>query len=327
LQYDNYNEDFNTTNYKRKEIVPGAFFEYTYDYLTKFSIVAGIRTDHNNLFGWFVTPRINVKYEPVKGTVFHVSAGRGQRTANIFAENTSVFASARAVNILNASAGKAYGLNAEVAWNKGISFDQKLKLFKRDAAFSIDFFRNDFNNQVVADMETAGEINFYNLKGKSYSNSLQAELNTEPLKKLDVRIAYRYFDVKTTYDGKLLQRPLIAPHRAFANLAYSINGWKFDYTVTYNGTKRIPGTDANPEQYRRETKSPDYVLMAAQITKSFGKTNPTDFYIGAENITNYYQKNAIIAADKPFSPYFDASLVWGPLSGRMFYIGWRLKIK
>lgn len=325
--YDEYDEKFNAADYKRKEIVPGAFFEYTYDYLSKFSIIAGIRTDHNNLFGWFVTPRLNVKYEPVKGTVIHVSAGRGQRTANIFAENTSVFASARQVNIVNAAADKAYGLNAEVAWNKGISVDQKLKLFKRDASFAVDFYRNDFTNQVVVDMENAGQINFYNLKGKSYSNSLQAELNAEPLKHLEVRIAYRYFDVKTDYNGKLLQRPLIAANRAFTNLAYSINGWKFDYTINYIGQKRIPGTDSNPPQYRRAKKSPGYHLMAAQITKSFGKTNPIDFYIGAENLTNFFQKDAIIATDNPFNSYFDASLLWGPLSGRMFYIGWRLKIK
>jgi len=67
--------------------------------------------------------------------------------------------------------------------------------------------------------------------------------------------------------------------------------------------------------------------MGAQITRSLGKTNPVDFYIGVENMGNYFQKDVIIAADQPFSPYFDASLVWGPVSGRMFYTGLRFKIK
>ena len=325
--YDQYNENFNTNNYRRKEIVPGAFFEYTYDYLTKLSVVAGIRTDHNSLFGWFVTPRINVKYEPVKGTIIHLSAGRGQRTANIFAENTSVFVSARQVNILGATAGKAYGLDPEVAWNKGISIDQKFKLFARDAMFTVDFYRNDFTNQVITDVENVREVNFYNLKGKSYSNSFQAELSAVPIKKLDVRIAYRYFDVKATFGNQLLQRPFIAASRAFANLAYTVEGWKFDYTISYNGKKRIPGTAENPVQYQRPPYSPGYVLMGTQVTKSIGKTNPLDFYIGVENIGNYFQKDVIVAADQPFSPYFDASLVWGPVSGRMFYAGLRFKIK
>jgi len=51
------------------------------------------------------------------------------------------------------------------------------------------------------------------------------------------------------------------------------------------------------------------------------------FTLGAENLTNYYQQHAIIAAGEPFSEYFDASLIWGPLTGRMFYGGLRFRIK
>ena len=325
--YDKYNEDFKFNNYKRTETVPGAFFEYTYTHTDKFNVVAGLRADHNSLFGFFVTPRLHVRYEPVKGTTLRLSAGRGQRTANIFAENTSVFVSSRQVNIIHAAPGKAYGLNAEVAWNKGISIDQKFKLFHRDGSLSFDYFRNDFTNQVVVDLENAREVKFYNLQGKSYSNSFQAEFNFEPIKKLDVRLAYRYFDVKTTYSGKLLQRPLIANNRAFANLAYATNGWKFDYTINYNGKKRIPNTQDNPAQYQRPGYSPSFILMNAQISKTVGKKHPVDFYIGGENLGNYFQNNVIVAAAQPFSPYFDASLVWGPVTGRMFYAGWRLKLK
>jgi hypothetical protein len=52
-----------------------------------------------------------------------------------------------------------------------------------------------------------------------------------------------------------------------------------------------------------------------------------DFYIGVENIGNYIQPDAIIAANEPFGRYFDASMVWAPITGRMLYAGWRLKIK
>lgn len=108
--YDKYDEGLNATNYKRKEIVPGAFFEYTYTPSEKISVVAGIREDHNNLFGFFATPWLHFRYEPVKGTTIRLSAGRGQRTANVFAENTSVFVSSRQVSIITNATGKAYGL-------------------------------------------------------------------------------------------------------------------------------------------------------------------------------------------------------------------------
>ncbi len=67
--------------------------------------------------------------------------------------------------------------------------------------------------------------------------------------------------------------------------------------------------------------------MNAQVSKTFGKNYPVDIYFGSENITDYYQDSAIVAADQPFGQNFDASLIWGPVSGRMFYAGMRVKIK
>jgi outer membrane receptor for ferrienterochelin and colicins len=325
--YDKYRENFNLAAYNRKEAVPGAFFEYIFKPSDKFDLVAGIRGDHNSLYGFFASPRLNVRYEPFTGTTIRASTGRGQRTANIFAENNSVFVSARQVNILNAGNGKAYGLDPEVAWNKGVSIDQKFRLFNRSSMLSFDFFRNDFTNQVVVDLENPREVAFYNLEGESYSNSFQSEFSMEPVKKLNLRLAYRLFDVKTTYGDKLLQKPLTSKHRAFANLGYELGTWKFDYTVNYNGRKRLPSTAGNPAEYRLDDYSKSFVTMNAQVSKTIGQKMPLDLYIGGENLSNFIQPNAIIAADKPFSQYFDAAQVWGPVSGRMLYAGVRFKIK
>jgi hypothetical protein len=327
LNADHYNELYKTETYKRNEIVPGAFFEYTYNMNDKFSAVAGLRADHDNLFGWFVTPRLNLRYEPIKGTVIHISGGRGQRTANIFAENMGALVSARSVEIISNSIGKAYGLNPEVAWNKGITLDQKMKLFSRDAMLSFDFYRNDFVNQVVADLEDPRVIKFYNLRGKSFSNSFQSEFNFIPVNKLDVRLAYRWYDVKTTFGNQLLEKPFTAANRAFINLGYEIKNWKFNYTINYIGRKRIPSTKENPVQYQMLEYSPAYVSMNAQVSKSSGKNKAFELYAGGENLTNYFQKNVILSADQPFGKYFDASMVCGPVSGRLLYVGLRYQVK
>jgi hypothetical protein len=52
-----------------------------------------------------------------------------------------------------------------------------------------------------------------------------------------------------------------------------------------------------------------------------------DMYVGVENILDFKQSNPIIDAQNPFgkSNYFDASMVWGPVFGRMIYSGLRLK--
>ncbi len=328
FQYDKYNEDYNLKSYARKEIVPGTFFEYTYTPNDKWSMVAGIRGDNNNLYGSFITPRLNIRFEPITGTVFRFSAGKGQRTANIFAENNSLFVSQRSLMIMGQNKNGAYSLNPEISWNKGISLDQKFNLFNNPATLSLDYFRNDFVNQVVIDLESAKKIHIYNLAGKSYSNSFQAEVNMTPVTKLDLRIAYRYFDVKQTYSGSLLDRPFIAKHRAFLSVDYATsNDWKFNYTVTFNGKKRIVNPYESYVSFIPPTSSPSYYLMNAQVSKSFGINNPMDIYVGVENISNFFQQNTIISADDPFGPNFDASMIWGPVTGRMLYLGWRIKIK
>ena len=328
FQLDDYNEKLKTNNYIRKESVPGTFFEYTYTPTEKFALVAGIRADQNSIYGSLITPRLNMRYEPIKGTVIRISAGKGQRTANIFAENNSVLVSTRKIEIITSSVNGAYGLMPEIAWNKGITVDHKLNLFNRPATIAIDYFRNDFTNQVVVDLENPRLVQFYNLQGKSYSNSIQGELNMEPLKKLDIRVAYRYFEVLQDYNGQLLERPFIAKNRAFVSVDYATtNNWKFNYTVTLNGKKRLSNTSSNPTEYQMGNYSPSYTIMNAQVSKSFSSKHQHDFYIGVENLTDKYQQYSIVSSDQPFSRYFDATMIWGPTFGRMWYLGWRMKIK
>ena len=90
-----------------------------------------------------------------------------------------------------------------------------------------------------------------------------------PLPKFDVKLAYRLFDVKTTYSNQLLEKPLISRNRAFANLGYEFNGWKFDYTITYSGKKRLPSTASNPVEYQRQDYSPSFIMMNAQVSKTY----------------------------------------------------------
>lgn len=326
-QYDNYKENLNQVDYNRLESVPGSFFEYSYNYLEKLNIVAGLRADYHNLYGAFVTPRLHVRYALSKSTVIRVSAGRGHRTANIFSENNNLFASSRQILLLAQNQNYPYGLNPEIAWNYGINFNHEFTIDYRRGTLNIDVYRTDFINQVIVDLDqNPQQALFYNLDGKSYSNSFQFQVDYELIKRLDARIAYRWFDVKSTYSGELLLKPLVSEHRAFLNLEYHTRkNWKFDYTLNWQGEKRIPFTGSNPTEYRLSEYSPSFILMNAQISKKW--ENLFEAYIGVENLTNYMQENPVLSSDNPFGPYFDSSLIWGPIMGRSFYVGIRYKIK
>ncbi|HEY0030091.1 MAG TPA: TonB-dependent receptor [Bacteroidia bacterium] len=317
---DDYDEKFNDTVFARTESVPGAFAEYTYLHGDNFSMVAGLRADYHNLHGVFYTPRLHLRYNVTKKTTLRLSGGKGFRTSNVFVENQSVFASSRKV-VMNEK------LNPEIAWNYGISANQQFKLFNHEAFINVDFFRTDFRNQVIVDLDqNVNKVVFYNLKGRSYSHSLQIDMGMEPIEHFAVKLAYKWYDVKTTYNYELLDKPYVPKHRVMLNLAYSTyrDIWKFDFTTNWMGKSRIPATILNPVEYQLPKYSKEYFLLNAQITKKFRKF---DLYLGTENMLNYTQKNPILASNDPFGPYFDASMIYAPVEGRIIYFGFRMDIK
>lgn len=321
------------TNFQftRHEAVGGTFMEFTHNYKEKFNVVAGLRADYHNYYGFFVTPRLHLRYAFTPKSILRLSAGRALRTANIFTDNSALMASSRTWIIENNVSKNPYGLNPEIAWNYGLNFTKKFKVNYRDAYITLDAYRTDFKQQVVTDIDRSPQqVVIYNLKGPSFSNTAQFEFNMEPRKRLFVKTAYRYVETKVHTTEGLLTKNFVSMHRAFVNLAYETknNHWQFDFTTQYNGSKRLPGTAANPYAYRLPKYSPDFFNVLAQLTYLTKiKSNAFHVYLGVENLLNYKQKNPILSADVPYSKYFDASLVWGPIYGRMIYAGLRFKIK
>lgn len=335
--YDDYNELLTTSalagDFSRIDRSVGAFFEYTYDNLSNFSFVAGVRADSHNNLGNFITPRFHLRYNPWKQATFRLSAGRGKRAANVIAENQQLLASSRQLHIIGGDGGKLYGLNPEIAWNYGASFLQAFKIWGKNAELSVDFYRTHFDNQVVVDLDhSPQQALFYNLDGKSFANSLQAEVSISPAKGLDFKAAYKYYDVQTQFTKGQLEKTLTPKHRWFANIAYETadtqennhSQWKFDVTFNWLDEQRLPTTATNPLPYRLSDYAPSFATLNAQITRVFSKT--FEVYVGGENITNYKQANGILAADAPFGAYFDSTMQYAPAFGQMYYAGMRFKL-
>jgi len=329
LTYDDYDEDVNNQNYARVEKSVGGFFEYAFDDLDAITLTAGIRLDHHNLLGTFVTPRFHMRYAPWEKSAFRMSFGRGKRSANIFTENQKMFATSRKINIQN-SGGKIYGMNPETAWNYGVSFLQGFNILGRKADITLDFFRTDFKNQVIVDWENPLEINFYNLEGESYANSFQAEFNYSISNNMDIRMAYKNYDVKTTYNGLKKEKPLLPKHRFFTNVSLESNlkengaHWKFDVTYNYLSKQRFASNSESPLAYQTGTSTPTLSTVNVQVTKIFSPK--FEIYSGGENITNVRQHTPIISAEDPFGAYFDSTQVYGPIFGASYYIGLRYKL-
>ena len=328
FMYDQYEERFDSFSISRNETVPGLFSEFTYSPSKSFSLVIGGRVDYHNIIGVMINPRVHGKYHPTENSTIRITSGKGQRIANVFAENISVFVSSRNIVFDDASGDqRLYGLEPEEAWNNGLSFTQDFKVNYHKGSATLDFYRTDFKNQVVVDLyQNQREIHFYNLQGKSYSNSAQIEVSYSPFKRADVKLAYRYYDVKATYDDRLVNVPFISQNRAFLNFSYkTINDWMFDITPLWTGAKTLTEkgmVDAGFGGDWSVQESPNFITVNAQISKSW-TDDKFSIYVGVENATNFKQETPIYDYENPFGNDFDAALVWGPIFGRNIYAGLR----
>ncbi len=319
LQVDDLKETYLDSSYARNEVMPGAFAEYTMK-RGAFTGVAGLRADLNSWFGPAVSPRLHLKHDLGPLTTARLSVGGAFRTAVPLVENASVLASSRVVRVEGE-------LPMERAWNIGASFLHKWKWLDRRWAFTIDAYSTRFTDQVVADLDRSPQqLVFYGLQGRSFANSVLTDVQVGLTRRINAKVAYRWYDVRMTFDGVLRERPFTPGHRGMFDLAYTSRNERFraDATLNLFGTARIPSTASNPEAYRMADRSPAYSTLNAQVTWVAGAW---ELYVGGENLTSTLQTRQIIAPEDPFGPYFDASLIWGPTNRAMIYGGMRYLIQ
>jgi hypothetical protein len=90
------------------------------------------------------------------------------------------------------------------------------------------------------------------------------------------------------------------------------------------GKQRFPDTSTSPEAFRLGEYTPTVSTLNAQVTKVFSPS--FEVYVGGENLTNTKQNSPIVNAENPFGPYFDTTMVYGPIFGTMYYAGLRYKL-
>lgn len=318
---------------ERTEIVPGAFFEYTWAANERLFTVVGLRGDYHNLYGAFVTPRLHIRYSLTEETSLKLVAGRGFRTANVFMEQIGSWASNRRWNIHD-------DLQPEVATNLGLNMVSKFKLNSRDASLSIDGYYTDFKNRVVIDLyDSAGHVQVYNLTGdgqdaKSRALTIQAEFDWSVHRRLDVRTAYRWVNAQTDFrndDLGLKLDPFVPKHRAFTQWSYASklkeNGEqvRIDGVLQWVGQQQLPSNLIDSPYH--PTTTPSFTQANLQVSKTFN--DKFDLYFGMENIFNVVHENPIVGAIQTIDGpevnmnAFDGSLVYGPIFGRMSYVGVR----
>lgn len=300
---------------RERETTTGIYAQYTFTHTDLLTAMLGARVDHSNLYGTFFTPRFHLKLTPSEVVSLRLSAGKGYRSPHALAENHNLLASGRQLLIDH--------LEQESAWNYGVSGAFYIPIGRKTLRLNMEYYHTHFLHQAVIDYDTdPTTIRIVNLDGKSYSNTFQVDASYPLIDGLELMAAWRWNDVKTTYGGRLMEKPLNSRYKGLLTASYKtpLGLWQFDVTLQLNGGGRLPQV-ITPADW--QTSFHAYEQLSAQVTRWFRHFS---VYIGGENLTGFRQRQTIINADDPWGTGFDPTLVWGPVHGALFYAGIRVNL-
>ena len=323
LNVDNYRERLSLLPQAldRLEVVPGIFAEYNLKYDEMLSLVAGVRADYSTRYGFFVTPRMNIRYTPFEWWTLRGSVGMGYRSPNAIADNAFFLPSSRVLHL-------ADEIQQERAVNSGLSTTFYIPLGSKELQLSMEYYYTHFLNSLIVDMDRDKHaVYIYNqtdLPGaKSFAHSAQIEASIEVLRGWTWTAAFRYTDVEQTTIGadgiaRLRPKALTNRFKGVVTTSYQtpLKKWQFDLTAQFNGVSRVPDGFDQPFTW--------YPQLMAQVTKYF---RTCSLYLGAENMTNFRQDPSIVDSYHPWGPDFDASMVCGPTTGWKVYLGFRYDLE
>ena len=364
VNYDKYDEELLLTSYalparyhylNRWEVTPGAFVEYTYTYKDKVTLLAGIREDYSSTYGFFTTPRMNLRIAPFEWWTLRGSVGLGYRSPNAIADNAAYLPSNRVYYF------DAANLAQERSMNTGISTVFYIPMGKRELQLSGEYYYTKFLDGVIADMDRSLHgITLYNMHdvvgAQYFSHNWQVEANMEILRGWSMTAAFRYTDVKQTSfnseigEYQLRDKPLQNKFKGIVTMSYQtpLKTWQFDLTAQFNGEGRMPDGFVVPEGSKQYKISNGqiyhkwYPQLLGQVTKFF---RTWSIYLGAENMTNFTQDSPIVgervSGNKamkheakgehgfvdPSSANYDASMIWAPIHGWKMYLGFRWSLE
>ena len=310
--------------YKNYEHIAGLFVENMFSWKNNLDLITGLRIDHLNNHGIYLTPRAQLKYNYSEHTTFRINIGKGWRTSKLFSEQPHLFSTNLDLIIDN-------NLKPEEAINIGFNGVHNLFLDNFDFEFVFDIYHTNFKNQIygyrnINNSETTTVIENMD---NSASNSIQAQITVEILDEFAIKFGYNYLDVfREDENGEKIQLPHTAKHHIISTFSYQplARDWQFDINIHGFGKKKLYEAPViyqhDDHTHHYQAFSDPYIVMNSQFTKYLDNI---DIYIGCENIFNYLADYLIISADDPFGPYFDSHNSWGPTKSREFYLGLRAK--
>ena len=286
------NYDYNTT---------GIFLQDDWKPNDKFSLQAGLRTDYQNQFGFFVLPRLALMYKFTKDFYVRAGSGLGYKVPSIF----STASEQEGINNIqplnnNIKAEKSIGGNLDFNYRTRIGDEVSL-------TFNQSFFATQINNPIVLDT-----FNFVNKNQPILTSGFESSVRLR-WEELKIFVGYTFVDARRKYEPTQTFVPLTPQHKVVTTIVYEKEEkWMIGLEGFYTST-----------MYRDfDTKTKDYFIFGLIAQKHFKHFS---IIANCENLLDSRQtryENIVIPPTD--TPTFRQ--VYAPLDGRVFNIAIRIKI-
>ncbi len=318
-------QTFDSLQMDRDEKVFGWFGSFRQFFWGKFQLKSYLHLDYHNMEEWELHPGIKVNFQQSKDLLFGVFSGSGYQFENVLAENNRYLLSSRKVSFEGETASRAwyYGAVAQVYPRDWLNFDGHL-------FFQLQYYHRFYQKGMVLDLDSNVELlQIYPLDGKASRQTLEGAAKITFSRKAILHLLYRYDIAKTTVEGRLRELPFHSRHQWHTKIQFAFfeHGFPTKLNLLYllRSSQRLPDGGAwnggnTPFVHRLDCRL-TFRLPVSRTAKQFPER--VSFFVGMDNVLNQWQRKLYYGGEAPFSNQFDGGMLWGNLTGRRLYVGFR----
>jgi len=310
--------------------IPGLFAEDEWQIDSNWVLLSGLRLDYYHRHGAIASPRFNLKYSPVRGSVFRLNTGTGFRIVNLFTEDHAFVSGQREIVI-------AESLEPERSLSGNLNFNREYTHSFGYGTFDADVFYTHFFNQIAPDYSDPNTIVYANSPGFARTAGLAVNWSHSFVLPLSTTLGGTFQSAqRSATDDRghtTLAELEFAPRwSGIFTLSYRWSAFNVGYTANWTGPMTLPTVydlddQGQPLAQSRPTQSPVTARHNVQIQWS---VRPDwMLYGGMQNLFDQVQSfSPLVGYNDPnaptgFSPYFDTSYAYATGHGREFYLGLR----
>jgi len=279
----------------------GLFLQDDWKPTEKFSLEAGLRTDYQNQFGFFVLPRLAAMYKFSKEFYVRAGSGLGYKLPTIF----STEAEEAGINHIQPL---SKNIKAEKSTGGNLDFNYKT-ILNDESSFTINqsFFITQINNPLELDT-----FHFVNKSQPIVTKGFETNLRLT-MDELQFFVGYSFVDALRKYNTVQSFVPLTPKNKINIDVIYEKED---DFSVAFEGYYVS-------SMYRDlDTKTKSYFTTGLIAQKHF---KHFDLIANCENLFDVRQTRFENIVIPPISnPTFRQ--IYAPLDGRVFNVALRIKL-